>query len=188
MLTFLLAITDEEAHDRIRDIFKRHHELMLDYAKSKLQNYRVADIEHDAEDAVQNAFMKIVKYIDALDKEVSPKGERAYMMSIVSNEVINIIKAYRYFEDIDECENKYADAFAEDKIIEQLSIKDKCAVAMETIKKMDEKYSVTMLYYYQNEFSVEEIADLMGISVQTVYTRLRRGRILLLESLGDMNV
>ena len=188
MLTFLLLVADEEIHDRIKDIFKRHHDAMLNFAKGKLENRGVGDFEHDAEDAVQNAFMKIVKYIDALDKEASPKRERAYMMSIVSNEVTNIIKDYKFFEDIDECDGKYADTFAEDKLIEQLSVKAQYAVAMDTIKKMDEKYSTTMFCYYQKELSVDEIAELMGVSEQTVYTRLRRGRKLLLERLGDADV
>ena len=77
---------------------------------------------------------------------------------------------------------------AEDKLIEQLSVKAQYAVAMDTIKKMDEKYSTTMFYYYQKELSVSEIAELMGVSEQTVYTRLRRGKKLLLERLGDADV
>ena len=50
---------------------------------------------------------------------------------------------------------------------------------------MDEKYSITLMYRYSSSMSVKEIADLMGISEKTVYTRISRGKQKLLEMLEE---
>lgn len=46
---------------------------------------------------------------------------------------------------------------------------------------------VIILYYYQ-EFSIDEISDLLGINPNTVKTRLHRGRLKLKELLGAWSV
>jgi DNA-directed RNA polymerase specialized sigma24 family protein len=50
---------------------------------------------------------------------------------------------------------------------------------------MDDKYGMTILYRYRDNMSVAEIAEFMGISEKTVYTRLARGKILLSEKLNQ---
>ena len=56
------------------------------------------------------------------------------------------------------------------------------------IEKLDDKYSTTLQLFFCNEMTPNEIAELMGISPKTVYTRLARGKKLLLESLKGANI
>jgi DNA-directed RNA polymerase specialized sigma24 family protein len=76
--------------------------------------------------------------------------------------------------------------FSEESIynfIEELEIQKNYKKVIEPISKMDEIYSITLMYVFIEEKSVKEIASLMGISQRTVYTRLERGRKILLSSL-----
>lgn len=50
------------------------------------------------------------------------------------------------------------------------------------IAELDEIYSTTLSLVYIHEMSVKEVARMMGISPKTVYTRLERGKRLLLNS------
>ena len=54
---------------------------------------------------------------------------------------------------------------------------------VKAIEKLDEKYSTTLQLFYCEEMAPNDIAELMGLSPKTVYTRLARGKKILLESL-----
>ena len=54
---------------------------------------------------------------------------------------------------------------------------------VKAIETLDERYSTTLYMVYCQEMTVNEIAEMMGISTKTVYTRLARGRKLLLDTI-----
>lgn len=182
MLTFLLSISDESDRSRIVRLYETYHDDMIRFAKSRLRQSGMQNYEIDAEDAVQNAFVKIAKYIRKIDFTESEKTIRSYVFSIVSNEVINIVSDYRYCDDIDECE----EALTAEDFIEQMNVRDSYDSIVRTIKGMDEKYSTALLYHYCCEMNVSEIAKMLALSEKTIYTRLARGRQILLNTVkGD---
>ena len=67
--------------------------------------------------------------------------------------------------------------------IEELEIKEKYSEVVKTIETLDERYSTTLYMVYRQEMTVNEIAEMMGISTKTVYTRLARGKKLLLDTI-----
>ena len=67
--------------------------------------------------------------------------------------------------------------------IEELEIKEKYSEVVKAIETLDERYSTTLYMVYCQEMTVNEIAEMMGISTKTVYTRLARGRKLLLDTI-----
>ena len=69
--------------------------------------------------------------------------------------------------------------------IDGIQIKERYNEVVEAIKRLDDKYSDILYLVYFEGKTVKEIAALMGISAKTVYTRLERGRILLMESLKE---
>ena len=97
------------------------------------------------------------------------------------NEISNLLDNNEDFYELNEellQENKYT-------LIEEFEIKEKYREVVEAIKTMDERYSITLYLALCEEKTVNEIADMMGISTKTVYTRLARGKKLLLESLKE---
>ena len=97
------------------------------------------------------------------------------------NEISNLLDNNEDFYELNEellQENKYT-------LMEEIEIKEKYREVVEAIKTMDERYSITLYLALCEEKTVNEIADMMGISTKTVYTRLARGKKLLLESLKE---
>ena len=64
MLQFLLTLADESEHSKIEELYNTYHADMLRYATVKFAQGKCCQY---AEDAVQNTFIKIVRYIDKLD-------------------------------------------------------------------------------------------------------------------------
>ena len=91
MLQFLLSIADEKDHAKIEYLYQQYHSDMLRIAKSRLRQKGMPNYELDAEDAVQNAFFKITKYIHRIDFTAEGKEIKAYVLKIVSNEVSRIV-------------------------------------------------------------------------------------------------
>lgn len=184
MLHFLLAISDESDHEKIEYIYNRYHEYMLKFATSKFSSFGRRNSFYDAEDAVQNTFVKITKYIKNIDFNAKEKEIKNYVFSILTNEMYNILDKNEEFDEIDDeySENQEYDFWGD------LDVKERYDEIVKAIEDMDEKYSTTLFLLYCKEMTVNEIAALMEISTKTVYTRVMRGKKLLLDSLGVKNV
>lgn len=179
MLAFLLSLTDEDSQKKIETIYYKYHYDMLRFARYSLRKKGASNIESGAEDVVQNAFLKITKYIHSIDLGESEKSLKTYLFSIVSNEVYNYMS--------DEVKHAWDDEAIEDipdnVFFADLQIKERYDMVVKAIEVLDEKFRLTLYYRYFKDMSVSQIADLMGISEKTVYTRLTRGKARLLELL-----
>ena len=83
------------------------------------------------------------------------------------------------FEELgDDYENE-----TEETIIEEIILSENYNAVVKAIKELDEIYSITLFYYYVEELSPKEIANLLGIQDNTVYARIRRGKAKLIEKL-----
>ena len=157
-----------------------YHDDMIRFARHKLRIAGVQSYEVDAQDAVQSSFLKLCKYYKSIFESVPDKQLKVYVFSIVRNEVNSIINVNNRFEKAYEC----IETLTDEEFLERLKIKEQYDDVMDAIKKLDDKYSFTLLFYYVEEMSVKNIAENMEIPEKTVYTRLERGRALLLEILN----
>ena len=183
MLNFLLLIADESNHAKITYIYNKFHDDMIRFARYRLKMCGIPNYYLDAEDIIQNVFMKIIKYIDNIDFSVTEKNLKVYIFSIVTNETTNFCKDHVFIDNLDE----QIDLVSNDDFIEKIKIHEQYDKVIKVIERMDERYSVTLMYYYSLEMNVRDIADLMGISEKTVYTRLERGKKLLLELVKEIH-
>lgn len=178
----MLSITDESNHGKITYLYNNYHDDMIRLAKSRLKKYGCTNYEFDAEDIVQDVFLNLVKYIDSVNFDASRKELRAYVLSIVIHKSNKLLKEY---EELKDKETEYSEAeICDEDLWEKLVIKERYHWVLSHIKRMDEKYNITLMYYYRNDMSVKEIAKLMGLSVETVYKRLERGKRILIEMLA----
>ena len=184
MLQFLLLLTDQSNHEKIKYIYDKYHQFMLKFAVSKLKNMGRRNYAFDAEDIVQNSFMKITRYIHDIDFFMGEKSIKNYVFAILNNEISNFVKNNQELEEIDE--DFYEEA--EYDFLEELSIKETYNDVVKGIEALDERYSTTLFLFYCKEMSVNRISELMGISAKTVYTRIARGKTLLLDSLKGVKL
>ena len=182
MLAFLLAVSDGKHNAEIIELYNKYSADMLVLAKSYLKRKNQFDYEVAAEDAVQNAFLKIIRYSHKIRFDEPEKMVRAYVYAVLINECKLLIKENHIEIPISECER-----CADDKnFFEELCIKERFETVVAAIKTLDERYSITIFYHCFKEMSVKEIAAMMGISEKTVYTRILRGRVALLKALGEV--
>lgn len=179
MLQFLLLLSDQSNHDKILYLYHTFHDEMIRFAKYRLRHAGVPNCELDAEDVVQAVFVRITKYIAAIDFTVSEKELKAYVLKIVANEVIKHLTDQQHFEgaDID------VETIEDGDFFERVRIRERYDRVMDIIEHMDEKYSIALSLRYKENMDVKDIAGLMGIAEKTVYTRIDRGRKLLVEAL-----
>ena len=180
MLQFLLSIADESDHAKVEYIYHRYHDEMLRVAKARLHRRGVPNYESDAEDAVQNAFVKIVKHINKIDFSMEERSIRAYILKIVANEAISVANDYQLVEDIDE----FADRIEDGDFFGMLRVQERYEDVIEAIQQLDERYSIPLALRCGENMDVKEIAELLGISDKSVYTRLERARKMLIEILN----
>lgn len=180
MLEFLLSIADESDHEKIIYLYNQFHHDMMRYARRQLFMAKAPNASSRAEDVVQNAFVKITLYIKAIDFTVSERQLRSYVLSIVSNEVINELKDHEYYDDIDDHVNKASD----ESFVKDFMIHERYTEVVAAIEQLKEKYRLAILYRFCKGYSIKEMAELFGIPEKTVYTRVERAQKMLKEMLG----
>lgn len=119
--------------------------------------------KNDAEDAVQNTFVKLLK----TDTEFNDDEHiRKWLIRVAVNECKNMWKSFwrRNVTSFEELEK-------EPEYIES----DKTELFSE-VMKLPQKYRVVLHLYYYEGYCVKEIARLVGISESNVQTRLMRAR------------
>ena len=184
MLRFLLSIADESDHEKILYVYNNFHEDMLEFAKYQLYIKGQKNIEDDSNDIVQSAFLRITKYIKSIDFSVEKSSLKTYIFTIVVNEVNKFLNDKQHVESLED----HFDLVSDDDFIERIRIRETYDKVVEEIKKLDDIYSITMMYRYLDDKSVKQIASFMEVPEKTVYTRLERGKILVLEEMKKYDV
>ena len=100
---------------------------------------------------------------------------------------MTFLKDFEYLESLDDV---YYEVIDEDSFIEMLNSKERYEEVVSEIYSMKEIYSYTLSYRFCDEMDVANIAKMLGVQEKTVYTRIERGKKLLLDSLQrrEMNV
>ncbi len=180
MLAFLLTITDEEYRPLIRKLYRRYHNEIYAYAYVALKKKGVQNIDGICEDAVQNTFLKLTKYVGSIDMNRSENEIRAYLFTMVTNEVENIVSAEEKFDQLSE---SLEDPSGMD-FISEIHIRERYEEVVRAVRNMEPIYSTVLRLRFFEERSVKEIARLLGISEDAVYKRIQRARKILKEKVG----
>lgn len=136
----------------------------------------------DAEDAVQNAFVKLMTTDTVFNDD---EHIHRWLIKVTINECKMLWRSFwrRNTESLDAMyeanENHPALMQAEDDRTELAQ-----ALA-DAVLKMPAKYSTVIHLHYYEGYSVEEIADILGLTPSNVTIRLHRGRQKLKKLLGD---
>lgn len=169
MLIYLSVLeTDHKKHEFMA-LYAEYHAVMLRVAKK----YFPAD-QMAREDAVQNAWMKIVKNFQKV-MAVECKKRGAYCVIIVKNECISILRKNKAEISLDELPLATSDELKEDS----------SASITQLIHEMPEKYRTVLELRFIEEWSTREIARQLNIPEATVSTRIFRGRKLLIDRLRE---
>lgn len=141
----------------------------------------------DADDLLQEGFIKILQNVG---NYVETGSFKAWMKRIMVNQAINFLKKKKQIEftdltgneDFDDDES-YNPEKTENKLIDGNMGPDKI---IELMKQLPEGYRMVLNLYVIDGFSHKEIADQLGISINTSKSQLSRARKTLLDMANEL--
>jgi RNA polymerase sigma-70 factor (ECF subfamily) len=134
-----------------------------------------------AEDVAQNAFLNAFRHLHRFDLE---RPFRPWFLTILANEARMHLRARRRRPDTD-LPDDLPDGADADAILARLIRDDERARVRAALAELDEPFRTTVVLYYFNDLSIDEIANATDSQPGTVKSRLHRGRQRLRELLGD---
>ena len=166
MLVYLQMIESEEDKLKFEYIYENFEKLMYYVA------YQVLHNSHDAEDAVQYAFVAIARNIKTVRSE-NYAELRAFVSLVVERKALDLIAANTRYVPIDVEDSQYG---YEIPLPGDNGLQDSLA-------KLPAKYRQLILLRYGQGYTTKEIAKWMGIKQDSVQKLLKRAKAKLAEQL-----
>lgn len=159
MLSYLLAaLESEEDKRRFTELYEENH------VRAEQTALRILRDPHDAEDAVQNAFLQVIHHFDEIS-EIPCKKLGFWIISIVKNEALMILRRKQKElpqEDWDTFSADVSDPTSYNELVRLFS-------------QLPPTYRAALEMRLINGYSGKEIAQHLGISESAVNTRISRG-------------
>ncbi len=127
--------------------------------------YNYCKNREDAEDIVQNTYLKLLNYHKGFDNDDIIKR---WLIRVTINESKNMVASF-WKKKISPLEKDSADM--------QIQFEEKCDEEFfEMISMLSEKNRIVTYLYYYEEYSTKEIASILNMKETAVQTRLMRAR------------
>lgn len=172
---YLMMIDNSDDKVKFEKVYKNFKNIMLNRA------YEIVKERQLAEDAVHNAFLKIINNLPKI-YDADSNETKWYVIVIVTNEAKKIYNKENKIlkAELTDMESDFnLEAIVEDKnIVEKVK---------REIELLPEIYRDTMSLKYYNDLSNKEISSVLSIPISTVKKRLQRGRKILIQKLGENN-
>ena len=170
---YLSQVKSEDEKDKFEKIYLLYRGLMLSRAYDILRDRQLA------EDAVHNAFLRILKNIKKLNDSQSP-STKSYVMVVLEN-VAKTMYAKRKKEKVYELSENIPEDF---DVQRDTEIKLTAEAVAEKLTLLPDKYRDVLLLKFINGLNDKEIALSLGISDSAARKRLQRAREKLKALLG----
>lgn len=163
MILYLAVIESPRDLYTFRQIYEAYYPRMLTVALGILQNRR------DAEDAVHEAFVKLIDNLEKISAPVCPQTE-GYVVTIVENTAIDLYRRKRRRASVP-LDEAYIGEQA-DPVNEAAAVSGVDAA----IAALPELYREPLLLKYDMGYSTEEIARLLAVKPETIKKRIQRAK------------
>lgn len=130
--------------------------------------------DEDCEDAVQGAILKAYKQLNSLENE---QYFKTWLTRILINECYGLRRKAKVVV-------PYEEYFKEDKAQNKEDYTD----LYSAIRNLPDDIRITIVLYYVEGYSIDEVKSILKIPSGTVKSRLSRGRKMLKIKLEDMEV
>lgn len=174
LLICTAALSQDDA-EKFEKIYYTYRHILYNLAKGITEN------EQDAEDILQNAFIKIADNLHCIDA-IESRKTMSFLMVITKNCALDFLRKKKCLTSIDEPD------FTEpaDNTIESLASKIDYGELCRCIKALPSPYSETLYFHYVYDYSLKETARILERPVATVKMQLIRGKKILLKSLSEV--
>lgn len=183
ILAVLQTIENDQQRDAVEQLFRLYHKSMMVKAYEILHNW------HDAEDAVQETFIKVSRNIDDF-LPVDTSSAKSLIGVYTRNVAINIYnrkkrqnKLFYLKQDISEMNLESHDP--DDNVLELVINQETIAALHQAIDCLDDMHrDVILLKYYYGKKNIE-IADIMCVDVNVINARVFRAKKKLMNFLKE---
>lgn len=168
-------LSDQEIIDSVRKGNSSDYSILVNRYKNKAFSMlkRMLKNEFDAEEILQDCFLKAYKSLNNFKSEAKFS---TWFYRIVYNSALTKLSSHKRrtetemtsVEDHINLESEYNSNEIEKMDVNQLIHK--------TISKLPERYSAIITMFYLNEMTIDEISEVMGISISNVKVMLFRSR------------
>nr|WP_156829068.1 RNA polymerase sigma factor SigW [Cohnella laeviribosi] len=148
---------------------------------------RMMSNRQEAEDIVQETFLRVYKHLDRYDEN---QKFSTWIYRIATNLCIDRLRKRRpvYSLDAESSDHEGLDGYAmmpsDDRTPEsELLLSETQRIIHETIETLPLKYRAVMALRYFQDMSLQEISEVLEMPVTTVKTRVHRGREFLRKKL-----
>ncbi len=146
-------------------LFSAYHRQMLFVANRILEN------QADAEDAVQNALLKLYRIRRSLPED--PRVLRAYVLTAAKHAALDLKEQEKKTVNIDDLVLS-----GKEEVFDKIAASEDYARLLETIHSLPPHYRDVLMLRYVQELSVKEIAQLLGRNEWAIRKQLARGKTL----------
>ena len=151
---------------QLEQFIKTHGEELLRLAYTYVKN------KEAAEDIVQDVLLKAFEQHEQFRGEAS---YRTYLYRMTINRSTDYLRSWSYKNTI--LTEKFQKLFKGTKSAEQeVLLLSENRMLGEAVLNLPVKYREVIIFYYYKELKIDEIAEMLSCSDNTVKTRLRRGR------------
>ncbi len=170
---FLMTIDTPEDRSKFENLYKQYEKLLLTIAFDILRDY------HLAEDAVNDAFIKIIENLDKVEEIDSPQTKR-FVVIITKNTCLDALrKRTRTMEriiDVNESQNGLEDVGAapgaHDEFFQQFEIQK----LKSAFKSLGLDHQIVLYYHAVLGESISRVAEMLDIKPETAKKRIYRAR------------
>lgn len=176
---------DQMIREKIKAVKKGDqaaYEDLVSFYQNKIYQhcYRMLGNAHEAEDMAQEAFIRAYVNIHSFDDK---RKFSTWLYRIATNLTIDRLRKRKpdYFLDAEvkgtEGLDMYSQLQSEDiSPVEEVEANELQSYIHQEISELPPKYRSIIMLRYLEEFSLQEISDIMDIPLGTVKTRIHRGR------------
>lgn len=140
--------------------------------------FKITGNKADAEEAAQDAFIKAFQYLKGFKR-----GARfsTWLYRIVFNTAISQKRKNKHvFQGIDNLPNHSEESH------QNLDLEDKQVFIRKALNQLNEADRLSIQLFYLKEFSLEEVAEMMGQKINTTKVRIHRARLRLANELTNI--
>lgn len=177
----LVVIMREKDSERYGEIIERYQGKLFTYL------YRMIGSKEEAEDILQDVFIKAYKNINSFDAE---RKFSSWIYRIAHNEAVNYIKRkslkrFIPWENITAPKDKLRISSSEEGADSAWMRKETGREVGEAISRLPFKYKQVLTLRYYSDKSYEEIGEILGKPVNTVGTLINRAKKKMLTELKN---
>lgn len=179
------AIETDVERSKMEQLYDEYERLLYSVAFSYLHD------SYKAEDAVHDTFINIANRLDSISEIKCPQT-KVFLVTITENICINMLTRKSHTSEVYEADENgklvvetLPDQYTSTEDI--YSNQYEVSQVVDAVRQLPDRLGDTMILYAAHGYTMKEISELQGCSIETVKKRIQRSREKIRKILGQTN-